>query len=84
MPAKYSVQGMGWLPDFPDFRDRTPADPHVEPLLTALDDRAAGGPARVGRSELVVLSRRGPGPDRVVHGERGGRSVRVLRAACQR
>jgi C1A family cysteine protease len=33
MPAKYSVQGMGWLPDFPDFRDRTPADPRVEPLL---------------------------------------------------
>ena len=24
MPAKYRMQGMGWLPDFPDLRDRTP------------------------------------------------------------
>jgi C1A family cysteine protease len=33
MPAQYSLQGMGWLPDFPDFRDRTPADPQVQPLI---------------------------------------------------
>ena len=33
MPAKYRLQGMGWLPDFPDFRDRTPEHAAVEPLL---------------------------------------------------
>ena len=33
MPAKYRLQGMGWLPDFPDFRDRTPDHEDVEPLI---------------------------------------------------
>jgi C1A family cysteine protease len=33
VPAKYSLQGMGWLPDFPDFRDRTPEHDQVGPLI---------------------------------------------------
>ena len=33
MAATYRLQGLGWLPDFPDFRDRTPDHPEVKPLL---------------------------------------------------
>ena len=33
MAAKYRLQSMGWLPDFPDFRDRTPEHAAVEPLV---------------------------------------------------
>lgn len=33
MAAEYRLQGMGWLPDFPDFRDRTPLHAQVEPLI---------------------------------------------------
>jgi len=33
VPALYSLQGMGWLPDFPDFRDRTPGHAQVQPLI---------------------------------------------------
>jgi C1A family cysteine protease len=33
MPANYRLQGLGWLPDFPDFRDRTPEHAQVQPLL---------------------------------------------------
>lgn len=33
MPATYRLQGMGWLPDFPDFRDRTPEHPKIVGLF---------------------------------------------------
>ena len=33
MAAKYRIQGLGWLPDFPDFRDRTPAHDAVKELI---------------------------------------------------
>lgn len=39
--------GMGWLPDYPDFRDFTPHDPRIEPLLEQLGvaDGLAAAPA---------------------------------------
>jgi C1A family cysteine protease len=52
MAAEYRLQGMGWLPDFPDFRDRTPAHAAVEPLIakTAIE-KAASLPDRVDLSQ---------------------------------
>ena len=48
MPAKYRTQGMGWLPDFPDFRDYTPDHNEIEPLLAQTSVPKAGGlPASV-------------------------------------
>lgn len=35
MPSSYRVRGLGWLPDFPDFRDYTPEHEDVAPLLAA-------------------------------------------------
>jgi C1A family cysteine protease len=29
--------GMGWLPDYPDFRDYTPHDPQIKGLLEAVE-----------------------------------------------
>jgi C1A family cysteine protease len=33
MPSAYQLRGLGWLPDFPDFRDYTPEHEAVAPLL---------------------------------------------------
>jgi C1A family cysteine protease len=35
MPSAYMLRGLGWLPDFPDFRDYTPDHEAVAPLLSA-------------------------------------------------
>jgi C1A family cysteine protease len=34
MPTGVKLPGLGWLPDYPDFRDYTPEHPAVEPLLS--------------------------------------------------
>lgn len=51
MPAKYPVRGMGWMPDFPDFRDYTAAHASVEPLVAQTQVpkalKAGGLPASV-------------------------------------
>jgi len=44
------MQGMGWLPDFPDLRDRTPGHPLVQPLLARAGIAAA--PAVAARVDL--------------------------------
>ncbi len=43
MPSAYQLRGLGWLPDYPDFRDYTPAHEEIAPLLAGTSVPKANG-----------------------------------------